>query len=73
MTTTAADSQIVPRPPDAAPALRAADQGVADALEACSPKTSAASTAPSGESSPTGVATWAYAPCRQSPSPWPAT
>ena len=30
--TTAADPQIVPRPPAAAPALRAADQGVADAL-----------------------------------------
>ena len=30
--TTAADQQIVPRQP-AAPALRAADQGVADALE----------------------------------------
>ena len=33
MTTTAADPQIVPRQPAAAPALRAADQGVADALE----------------------------------------
>ena len=33
MTTTAADPQIVPRPPAAAPALRAADQGVANALE----------------------------------------
>ena len=32
--TTAADPQIVPRPPAAAPALRAADQGVASALEA---------------------------------------
>ena len=31
--TTAADPQIVPRPPAAAPALRAADQGVASALE----------------------------------------
>ena len=31
--TTAADTQIVPRQPAAAPALRAADQGVADALE----------------------------------------
>ena len=31
--TTSADPQIVPRPPAAAPALRAADQGVADALE----------------------------------------
>ena len=31
--TTAADPQIVPRPPPSAPALRAADQGVADALE----------------------------------------
>ena len=30
--TTAADPQIVPRPPAAAPALRAADEGVADAL-----------------------------------------
>ena len=33
MTTAASDPQIVPRPPAAAPALRAADQGVADALE----------------------------------------
>ena len=33
MTTTAGSLQIVPRPPAAAPALRAADQGVADALE----------------------------------------
>ena len=33
MTATASDPQIVPRPPAAAPALRAADQGVADALE----------------------------------------
>ena len=33
MTTTASDPQIVPRQPAAAPALRAADQGVADALE----------------------------------------
>ena len=32
--TTAADPQIVPRPPAAAPALRAADRGVASALEA---------------------------------------
>ena len=31
--TTAADPQIVPRPPAAAPALRAADQGIAEALE----------------------------------------
>ena len=31
--TTTADPQIVPRPPAAAPALRAADRGVADALE----------------------------------------
>ena len=31
--TTAASAQIVPREPDALPALRAADQGVADALE----------------------------------------
>ena len=32
--TTASDPQIVPRPPAATPALRAADRGVADALEA---------------------------------------
>ena len=32
--TTTADLQIVPRTPAAAPALRAADRGVADALEA---------------------------------------
>ena len=31
--TTAADTQIVPRPPAAAPALRAADEGVAQSLE----------------------------------------
>ena len=31
--TTAADQQIVPRQPEYLPALRAADQGVADALE----------------------------------------
>ncbi len=34
MTTAASDPQIVPRPPAAAPALRAADRGVASALEA---------------------------------------
>ena len=34
MTTAASDPQIVPRPPTAVPALRAADRGVADALEA---------------------------------------
>ena len=34
MTTTASDPQIVPRQPASLPALRAADQGVADALEA---------------------------------------
>ena len=33
MTTTAGNLQIVPRPPAAAPALRAADRGVASALE----------------------------------------
>ena len=33
MTTTAADPQIVPREPASAPALRAADQSVADSLE----------------------------------------
>ena len=33
MTTTASDPQIAPYQPAAAPALRAADQGVADALE----------------------------------------
>ena len=32
MTTAASDPQIVPRPPAAAPALCAADRGVADAL-----------------------------------------
>ena len=31
--TTTPDPQIIPRPPAALPALRAADQGVADALE----------------------------------------
>ena len=34
MTTAASDPQIVPQSPPSAPALRAADQGVADALEA---------------------------------------
>ena len=34
MTTTASDPQIVPRPFASMPALRAADRGVADALEA---------------------------------------
>ena len=34
MTTAASDPQIVPRPSASMPALRAADQGVADALEA---------------------------------------
>ena len=34
MTTVVNNLQIVPRPPAAAPALRAADRGVADALEA---------------------------------------
>ena len=34
MPTTASDPQIIPRPPASLPALRAADQGVADALEA---------------------------------------
>ena len=33
MSTAASDPQIVPRPPAALPALRAADEGVADALE----------------------------------------
>ena len=33
MTTTAGSLQIVPESPPSAPALRAADQGVADALE----------------------------------------
>ena len=33
MTTTASDPQIVLRPPASVPALRAADVGVADALE----------------------------------------
>ena len=33
MTTAASDPQIVPRPPAAAPALRAAERGVADTLE----------------------------------------
>ena len=33
MTTAASDPQIVPRPPASLPALRAADRGVADALE----------------------------------------
>ena len=33
MTTAASDPQIVPRPPASLPELRAADQGVADALE----------------------------------------
>ena len=33
MTTTASDSQIVPRPPTSSPALGAADEAVADALE----------------------------------------
>ena len=34
MTTAASDPQIVPESPPSAPALRAADRGVADALEA---------------------------------------
>ena len=33
MTTVVNNLQIVPRPPAAAPELRAADQGVADALD----------------------------------------
>ena len=33
MTTTGGSLQIVPQSPSSAPALRAADQGVADALE----------------------------------------
>ena len=33
MTTAASDPQIVPRPSASMPALRAADQGVADALQ----------------------------------------
>ena len=33
MTTAASDPQIVPRPPTSSPALRAADEAVADALE----------------------------------------
>ena len=37
MTTTAGSLQIVPESPPSAPALRAADQGVADALESVLP------------------------------------
>ena len=37
-----------------------------------SPTTPSASIRPSSASSTTSVATWAYARCRQSPSPWPA-
>ena len=75
--TTAADSlQIVPESPPSAPALRAADQGVADALESvlwAPPKIPGASTAPSGDSLPTGATRWTCVPCRPIHSPSPAT
>ena len=58
MTAAAGSLQVVPQSPPSAPALRAADQGVADALELSSPTTPAASTQPSGGCSPAGATTW---------------
>ena len=61
MTTAASDPEIVLRESAAAPALRAADQGVADALESgVRPlrRHPPASTRPSGVSSPAGATRW---------------
>ena len=71
--TTAAGTQIVPRPPAALPALRAADQGVPTPWRPSSPTAPGASTAPSGSFSTSGAMRWDCVPCRRSPSPWPAT
>ena len=72
--TTAADPQIVPRPPAALPALLAADQGVASALESVLSNNTKRVYGAQWRLSPTGVATWACTPCRpNNPSPLPAT
>ena len=74
MTTVVNNPQIVPRPPAAAPALRAADQGVADALTSVL----------SDNTRRVYGAQWRVfeswcgdvglrVPCRRSPSPWPGT
>ena len=73
MTTVVNSPQIVPSQPAAAPALRAADQGVPTPWSPSSPTTPGASTAPSGRFSTNGAARWACTPCRPNPSPLPAT
>ena len=67
MTTAAGDPQIVPRPPAGKLALRAADQGVASALESVLSDNTKRVYAPSGSFSTNGAARWAYVPCRPIP------
>ena len=56
MTTHASDLQMVPRPTDPAPALHAAHQGMADALESVLSGNTRRVYATRGASSPTGAA-----------------
>ena len=75
MTTAASDPQIVPQSPPSAPALRAADQGVADALEAVLSENTQRVYQTQWSFSTIGVATWVSDPCRRNRSPsrvtWP--
>ena len=75
MTTAASDPQIVPRRSASMPALRAADQGVADALESVlSDNTKRVYADPVEASFDEWCGDGGPAfPARRSPSPWPAT
>ena len=64
MTTTAGSLPTVPESPPSAPALRAADQGVADALESVLSDNTRRVYGASGASSPTGATRWSSSLCR---------
>ena len=62
-----------PRARRPCPALRAADQGVADALESLLSDNTRRVYGAQWRFSTNGATRWTYAPCRRNPSPSPVT
>ena len=73
MTTAAGSLQIVPESPRSAPALRAADRGVADALESVLSDNTRRVYAAQWRLFNEWCDSWVSRPCRRNLSPWPAT
>ena len=73
MTTAAGSLQTVPESPPSAPALRAADQGVADSLESVLSDNTQRVYGAQWRLFAGWCDEWTFLLCRRSPSPWPAT